>query len=152
MVSLIQIVKGLNDIANAHLQIRDFRFDDLNSFITSGATNYVCMLVHEPDVMVTKDRHFTLYKTRIYLFDKVLKDESNKTEVLSDLIRIAEDVIAEIKNPSWTWYVQIDQRPVIEHDYERTMDWLAATWFDVEFRLPTPDNRCQIPETSITRF
>lgn len=152
MQTLNQIIQGLSRIANSHRQIQSFAFSDLDSFLTSGVTTYPTMLVHEPDLIITKDRRFTLFRTRVYFLDKVLHDESNKQEVLSDLIRIAEDVIAEIKHPSWTWYAELGQRPLIDHDYERTMDWLAGSWFDVEFRLPNKDDRCQIPQDSITRF
>jgi len=150
MNSLNGIVKGLSDIATPHLQIRSFGFGDLHEFGTSGTTEYVAMWV-DPQPVV-KTRSFTKYRMTVYLFDRVLKGEANETEVLSDLIRIAEDVIAEIKHPSWTWYAELGQEVQIEYDTERMGDWLGASWFNIEFRLQNPDNRCQIPENSITRF
>ncbi len=150
MQTLNNILNGLNRIATAHRQIDRFGFGDLHEFETSGVTQYPAMFVEGQPVV--KERRLTKYRMRVYLFDKVLKDESNETEVLSDLIRLAEDLIAEIKPPSWTWYAELGQTPTIEYDTERTMDWLAGAWFDVEFRLPNKDDRCQIPQDSITRF
>lgn len=150
MNSLNGIIKGLSDIATAHKQIRTFSYSDINSFLTSGTTEYVAMLVEKQPAR--KTRSFTAFKFTIYVFDKVFKDESNEQEVQSDLIRICEDLIAEIKHPSWTWYAQIAQDIQIDYDTERTLDWLTGAWFTIEFRVMNPDNRCQIPEDSITRF
>ena len=150
MQTLNQLKRGLNDIADAHLQIRSFGFGDLHEFGTSGTTEYVSMWVDPQPVL--KNRRYTQYRMTIYLFDRVLKGEANETEVLSDLIRIAEDIIAEIRHPSWTWNQRLADEIQIEYDTERMGDWLGAAWFNIEFRLPTPDNRCQIPENSITRF
>jgi hypothetical protein len=146
--TLNQVVKGLNDIATAHQQINSFGFGDIWEMATSGVTNYPIMWVDCTGA--TRERSTTTYNLSIYLMDLVQRGEGNETEVLSDMHRIAEDVIAEIRHPDWTWVLNFDS-VTIDNFTESEPDMLSGVKFDISLSVVQPDDRCQIPLNSITR-
>src|SRR5688572_18224741 len=113
MNTLNQIVEGLKRIADSHQQIHSFGFGDFGEMATSGVINYPIMWAElNRDPGAIRNRRQTIYNFTIYILGIVRRGEGDELEVLSDAHRIAEDVIAEMRHPSWTWNFPFDNVPI----------------------------------------
>lgn len=149
ILTLNQIIKGLNDTANAHNQIHSFGFGNVWEMSTSGVTDYVIMWADLEDI--NRGRTLTEYNFTIYILDRVDRGERNETEVLSDCARITEDVIASLRHPDWTWVVEFNSARV-QVFTERSLDMLSGCAFSITIKTINPDDTCQIPTSTLTRF
>lgn len=150
MNSLNQITRGLSLIVDAHKQLNKFYFGDPFEFATSGTTTYPALVVDMTSFKTT--RSYAKFNFDFYLMDLVRKGESNETEVLSDMARIAKDLEAEMKHPTWTWDIdwsrEIEWLPFTEKDD----DWVSGYKGSIEIILDEPDDECAIPKSTINRF
>jgi hypothetical protein len=150
MISLNQVITGLNRIVAAHKQLNTFYQGDPFEFATSGTTNYPAMVV---DLIETKTlRSNQKFTFDFFLMDLVRKGESNETEVLSDLALIAKDISAELKHPNWTWYIDLNSEIVWEAFTEKDDDMVSGYKATIELMIDLPDDECAIPKSSINRF
>ena len=141
-MTLNQVVKNLNYIANAHNQINHFFFGELYNFASSGTTNYPAMAVTvEP---ATYSENMLTMNFNVYILDLVHKDLSNQTEVLSDTQSICLDVLALIKDPTiYSWNIDINTTLTdIQGGYD---DEVSGYWFPLKIRVPKPLDTCQVP-------
>lgn len=150
IATLNQILDGLEDIADAHGQINTFGKGDVWEMATSGVTEYPVMWVDLENV--TRSKNITAYNFTFYILDLVQKGEGNEWHVLSDTHKIAEDIIAELRHPSWTWNLRRDSDITINNFTEKLDDMLSGVSFQIPIQVVMPDDRCQIPATTITRF
>lgn len=141
MKTLNQVVKSLNDIADNHLQINHFFFGEEWDFASSGTVNTSAMIVVlQPSVL--SGSTFT-YDFKIYIGDLVKKDLGNKTEVLSDTMQIALDVIWQLQHPDYDGVIDTD---ITLNDFEDSFDCeLYGYWFDLKIKYSNPFDRCAIP-------
>jgi hypothetical protein len=143
-MTLNQIVKTLNEIADNHLQINHFFFGEEWDFATSGVVNCPAMItVLQPSVLEgsTITQNF-----KIYIGDLVQKNLSNKLEVLSDCQLIALDIIYQLQLPVYD-FVLINKDNITLNDFEDSFDCeLYGYWFDIKLKLPAPYDRCAIPQ------
>lgn len=148
MQTLNQVIKIFEDFASAHLQINSFGQGDVWETATSGTTNYPLMWVDvQPSVIKT---NVTEYRLRVYLMDLPSKDERDETEILSDMILIAQDVVDELKHPDYDFRFIQDEIQA-EGFTEWGDDQATGVFFDVEIGLKRPADRCAIPYTAINR-
>lgn len=143
MKSLNQVVKSLNDIADNHQQINHFFFGEEFDFDTSGTVNASAMIVVlQPSSL----QGSTLtYSFKVYVGDLVHKDLSNKTDVLSDTMLIALDIIYELQDPDYDGVVDTN---ITLNDFEDSFDCeLYGHWFDLKIKYSNPFDRCAIPQT-----
>lgn len=146
MVTLNNVVQNLSEIANKHLQIHGFKFGDPWEFYTSGVCNCTELWVQPQPPFVsltTIDYKFTLW-----LLDGVRRGEVNETEVLSDQILIAHDIIAQLHHPSYPWAFERSQRFTLNMYTEKTAYKLSGVTFDITLKTLKPADTCQIPFSS----
>ena len=146
--TLNQLNKAFNTIANAHLQVKTYGFGQVMNIATSGTIQHPLMWVELENATNRSDG--TFYQFTFYLMDIVKNDLSNELEVLSDMFKIAEDIIAEIRHKDWTFYV-IREDILIDYYTEGFTDKVTGVKFNINIGTETPNDRCAIPETSITR-
>jgi len=77
--------------------------------------------------------------------DRMLSEETNETEVLSDMTLIGEDVMAQLRKPTQQWVVS--DNASITYYTESDPDYLAGIKIDITLTLPSINNRCQVPST-----
>lgn len=142
-MTLNNIVKKLNDIAINHLQINHFFFGEEWDFATSGVVNCPAMIaVLEP---ATLEGAALTHSFKIYIGDLVQKDLANKSEVLSDCMLIALDIIYQLQLPAYD-FVLINKNSITLNDFEDSFDnELYGYWFQIKLKLPAPYDRCAIP-------
>lgn len=150
MYTLNQLVSSevgdLKKIADAHTQINSYGFGDPWEFAASGVTHYPAMfVVLNPAAVPTK---VVEYNVSILFMDIPHRDESNETEVLSDMILVASDVYAQLQHPDYSFTV--GGLPTYEPFTENLGDLVAGIKMDITIRAPFENDRCAIPADEIT--
>jgi len=144
ITTLNQLVKNLRVIASEHLQIHTFYYGDPHEFYLSGTTNSPEMWV-ACDSISRESGRVNVYNMNIVLADNVKRGEVNELEVESDLVRIAEDVIAQCMDSRYGWNVAESATINMSIRTERTPKNLTTVEFMIPIRVKLPNNRCAIP-------
>ena len=96
-MTLNQIVTELKKIGNAHEQINFVYFGDVWERLSNGEVTYPAMFYTLTGAtMVEKEIQ---YSFSLYFMDRMLAEETNETEVLSDMTQVGADVIAQLRFP-----------------------------------------------------
>jgi hypothetical protein len=144
-MTLNQIVKELTTIGNQHEQINFVYFGDVWERLSNGEVTYPAMF------MTLTGANFgakeIAYSFSLYFMDRMLMEETNETEVLSDMTQVAGDIVAQLRYPedysivTWT----LNQNLPITFYTEEDPDLLAGVKLDISLSLPFINNRCQVP-------
>lgn len=140
-LTLNQTVKLIRDIAQSHDQINTVYFGDVWEFLAQADNVYPAMFYSLTGSQIngkSLDMNFSLF-----FLDRQLQDESNETEVLSDQLLIAQDIVSMFKHPKFDW--EIGESINLEYFTENEKDYLAGVKADVTVSFPMLSNRCQIP-------
>ncbi len=140
-LTLNQTVKLIKDIAQSHDQINTVYFGDVWEFLAQTDNVYPAMFYSLTGSQIngkSLDMSFSLF-----FLDRQLQDETNETEVLSDQLLIAQDIISMLRFPKFDW--EISDNVVLEFFTENEKDYLAGVKADVTISFPMLSNRCQIP-------
>jgi hypothetical protein len=82
------------------------------------------------------------YTFNIYILDRHLV-ETDALEVLSDTNLIAQDIVAEFRNPTTEWVT--GDTITLTYFREDSPDYLAGVSINLNITLPSLNNRCIIP-------
>lgn len=148
VTTLNQIVQNLNEIANKHQQLHGFKFGDPWEFYTSGVCDAAELWIQVQPAsatLTTIDYTFTAW-----LLDGVRRGEINELEVQSDMILVAQDIIAKLHHPDYGWAFERSQRVAINPVTEKTPYKLAGVWFQFTLKLLYPADTCRIPLSGST--
>ena len=140
-LTLNQTVKLIKDIALSHDQINTVYFGDVWEFLAQTDNVYPAMFYSLTGSQIngkSLDMSFSLF-----FLDRQLQDETNETEVLSDQLLIAQDIISMLRFPKFDW--EIGDNVVLEFFTENEKDYLAGVKADVTISFLMLSNRCQIP-------
>lgn len=140
-LTLNQTVKLVKDIAQSHDQIKTVYFGDVWEFLAQTDNVYPAMFYSLTGSQIngkSLDMSFSLF-----FLDRQLQDETNETEVLSDQLLIAQDIISMLRFPKFDW--EIGDNVILEFFTENEKDYLAGVKADVTISFPMLSNRCQIP-------
>ena len=148
MVTLVEINDAFSSIATVHRQINTYGIGDPWELATSGTTRYPVMWA-TPDTGRMDDPGTYVSRWKVLLLDLVKSDESNETDVLSDMEQVALDVVALLTNPAFLTYdFHVDHTSVtIERVTEKFDDLLAGVLMTIEIRCPFNLDRCAVPQT-----
>lgn len=147
ITTLNQLVNNLRVIADNHIQIHNFLYGEPWEFYQSGCTNspelwLACESVNREGASAT------VFNMNIVIADNVRRGEANELEVESDLIQIAEDIIAQLRHPHYGWNVRREDNIRISIRTERDPKNLTTVEFQLSVRVPKSDSRCAIPFSS----
>jgi hypothetical protein len=81
----------------------------------------------------------------LYFFDRMLPEDTNETEVLSDQLQICQDIIAQLRYNNFEFDEGLNA--TLTFFTEDTPDLLAGVKADITIDLPYTANRCVIPTT-----
>ena len=144
-MTLNQIVKELTTIGNAHEQINFVYFGDVWERLSNGEVTYPAMFFTLTGANVAAKE--IGYSFSLYFMDRMLSEETNETEVLSDMTQVAGDIVAQLRYPTdysivtWT----LNQNLPITFYTESDPDYLAGVKLDVTLTVPFINNRCEVP-------
>ena len=144
-MTLTQIVKELTKIGNDHEQLNYVYFGDVWERISNGEVTYPAMFMTLTGASFgAKDIG---YSFSLYFMDRMLMEETNETEVLSDMTQVAGDIVAQLRYPEdysiVTW--SLNQNLPITFYTESDPDLLAGVKLDITLTLPFINDRCQVP-------
>ena len=74
------------------------------------------------------------YNFSIYVMDRMLMEETNETEVLSDMTLVGQDIVAQLRYPKAIW--EIGDNAAITFFTESDPDYLAGVKIDITMQLP----------------
>jgi hypothetical protein len=144
-MTLNQIVKELTTIGNDHEQINFVYFGDVWERLSNGEVTYPAMFFTLNGANVAAKE--IGYSFSLYFMDRMLMEETNETEVLSDMTQVAGDIVAQLRFPTdyqnvtWT----LNQNLPITFYTESDPDLLAGVKLDVTLTVPFINNRCEVP-------
>jgi hypothetical protein len=146
-MTLNQVIKELNTIASAHLQINTFGFGDVSDIAASGDVIYPLMFAMLDGVDVSDGVESV--KFSLVFCDIVKQGEVNETEVLSDQREIAKDVLSQLEEDIYDW--QFESNGVTLQPFtDRWTDSVSGYVASIVLQLPFISDRCSIPMTSIS--
>jgi len=144
-MTLNQIVKELTTIGNQHEQINFVYFGDVWERLSNGEVTYPAMFFTLLGAnYAAKEIGFSF---SLYFMDRMLSEETNETEVLSDMTQVAGDIVAQLRYPTdyanvtWT----LNQNLPITFYTESDPDYLAGVKLDITLTVPFINNRCEVP-------
>jgi hypothetical protein len=144
-MTLNQIVKELTKLGNDHEQINFVYFGDVWERLSNGEVTYPAMFFNLTGANVGEKN--IAYSFSLYFMDRMLMEESNETEVLSDMTQVAGDIVAQLRYPedysivTWTPSTSMPLTFFTESD----PDLLAGVKLDTTLTVPFLNDRCQVP-------
>ena len=144
-MTLNQIVKQITEFGNNHEQIKFVYFGDVWERLSNGEVTYPAMFFNLNDAQILAKQ--IQYNFSIYIMDRMLMEETNETDVLSDTTLIGQDIVANLRSPEYNWLVG-DNMPVTFYT-ESDPDYLAGIKIDFSLTLSSLNDTCQIPSNGI---
>jgi hypothetical protein len=144
-MTLNQIVKELTKLGNDHEQINFVYFGDVWERLSNGEVTYPAMFFTLTGANVGEKN--IAYSFSLYFMDRMLMEETNETEVLSDMTQVAGDIVAQLRYPedysivTWT----PSQSMPLSFFTESDPDLLAGVKLDTTLTVPFLNDRCQVP-------
>jgi hypothetical protein len=144
-MTLNQIVKQITTFGNNHEQINFVYFGDVWERLSNGEVTYPAMFFTLGDAQILTKQ--IQYNFSIYVMDRMLMEETNETEVLSDMTLIGQDLVAKLRSPEYNWLAS-DNMPISFYT-ESDPDYLAGIKIDFSLTLSSLNDTCQIPTNGI---
>ena len=143
-MTLNQVVATITNLANAHEQIKSVYFGDLSDYLSRGTENIYPSLFFDLTGGNIQEKSVIL-NFSLYFFDRMLPEDTNETEVLSDQLQICQDIIAQLRYNNFEFDEGLNA--TLTFFTEDTPDLLAGVRADITIDLPYTANRCVIPTT-----
>lgn len=140
--TLNQVVETIKQIGEAHGQIKTVYFGNLADFLSKGSDNKYPALFYDLTGSSISGTTLTM-NFDLYFMDRMLAEQSNETEVLSDQLSIAQDIIAQLKFNDFVFDIQ--DNVTLTYFTENTPDLLAGVMAGISLDLPFTADRCQVP-------
>ena len=140
-MTLNQIVKTITTFANNHEQIKFVYFGDVWERLSNGEVTYPAMFFTLTDAQILAKQ--IQYNFSIYCMDRMLMEETNETEVLSDMTLIGQDMVAELRDHKYDWIASDNM--TVSFYTESDPDYLAGIKIDFSLTLSSLNDTCQIP-------
>lgn len=142
-MTLNQVVAQITEIGDRHQQINFVYFGDVWERLSNGEVTYPAMFFTLTSAQLLAKQ--IQYNFSIYIMDRMLSEETNETDVLSDTTLIGEDIMALMRSNIYQWTIG-DNAPITFYT-ESDPDYLAGIKIDLTLTLPSINNRCQVPTT-----
>ena len=142
-MTLVDLVKKLKAIQEAHPMIRTFGEGDIYDYVDNGGEiEYPVMWV------VVKPSNYAnttmRYRLLILFADLLAEDKSNRLQLQSDQHQVALDVVSKLKLDT-QYNFNISTNVNVEFFQERFDDFTAGVSVDIEIVDPQPLDLCQFP-------
>jgi hypothetical protein len=139
-LTLNQIIKRVTDYGNQHAQINFVYFGAIYNRLSESDVTYPAMFFDIEDSRILAKQ--TEFRFSFYFVDRQLQ-ETEGTEIMSDMVLVAQDIVAQLRNNYNEWDVSED----IPMDFliESDPDYIAGVRIEVSLTIPNINNRCVIP-------
>ena len=143
-MTLNQVVATITNVANAHEQIKSVYFGEISDYLSRGTENLYPSLFFDLTGGQVQEKSVVL-NFSLYFFDRMLPEDTNETEVLSDQLEICQDIIAQLRYNNFEFDEGLSAN--LTFFTEDTPDFLAGVKADITIDLPYTANRCVVPTT-----
>lgn len=144
-MTLNQIVTQLTKLGNDHEQINFVYFGDVWERLSKQEVTYPAMFFTLTGANIYAKE--IGYSFSLYFMDRMLSEETNETEVMSDMTSVGQDIVAQLRYPedydNVTW--SLGNNVPITYYTESDPDYLAGVKLDITLTLPFINDRCQVP-------
>jgi hypothetical protein len=144
-MTLNQIVKQITEFGNNHEQIKFVYFGDVWERLSNGEVTYPAMFFNLNDAQILAKQ--IQYNFSIYCMDRMLMEETNETEVLSDMTLVGQDMVASLRDHIYNWVISDNMS--VTFFTESDPDYLAGLKIDFSLTLSSLNDTCQIPTNGI---
>lgn len=144
-MTLNQIVKQITAFGDNHEQIKFVYFGDVWERLSNGEVTYPAMFFSLIDAQILAKQ--IQYNFSIYVMDRMLMEETNETEVLSDMTLIGQDMVAKLRDHVYNWTASDNM--TLSFYTESDPDYLAGVKIDFSLTLSSLNDTCQIPTNGI---
>lgn len=141
-LTLNQVVSQIKAIAEAHQQINTVYYGDFDEFLGESADNVYPAMYFDSTNASISTRVLTL-NFSLYFFDRMLPEKTNETEAVSDMLNVAQDIIAQLLFQQFEF--EMNDSVQLTFITEDTPDNLVAVKADISMDLPFTSDRCQVP-------
>jgi hypothetical protein len=142
MTTLNQLIKTIEDLGNAHQQIKTTFYGNAFDFLSKGTDNVYPALFFDLTGASINGKSSTINFT-LFFCDRVLPEQSNEQEVLSDQLLTAQDIIAQLHYNDFDFILQ--DSVTLDFFTEDTPEYLAGVSATIALDLPYLQNRCEVP-------
>lgn len=141
-LTLNQVTSQIRAIAEAHKQINTVKDGDLDEFLGESADNVYPAMYFDVAPSNISTRTLTL-NFDLFFFDRLLPERTNEKEIMSDLLSIAQDIIAQLMYNEFEFEMSpnVPLTPVTEDTPDNLVAWQAS----ISLNLPFTSDRCQVP-------
>lgn len=153
-ITLNQVIARLEAIALAHKQINHFYYGNLVEWLAqdTGKVQYPACFVEHNTSNISSTGRFLTHNFRLYFLDLVHmanEAKANETEVLSDMMSVAGDIIALAKDPVYedTWYIE-GVAPMTLYS-EKLNDYVAGVSIDLPVNTYYLTDACAVPASEL---
>lgn len=140
--TLNQILNDLTTICANMAQVKSFNFGEVSDISASEQERYP--LVWADVVSSSISENTLLLSMVIRVMDIQKADQTNERDTLSDTLSIAQDIYAELNNPSYGEYFLIQQNVALNPMREALPDMVNGWEMGIIFELAQTRDRCQI--------
>lgn len=152
-LTLNQVKRRLESLANSHRQLRTVRFVGYDEALDESDVTYpLCVIELQTDNMVSLRDRLTYFNFKVYLFDPInIKKEAlgNEYEVKSDLASIAQDLIAMVNFNEYLADWSVDEEYNFKIANYQLQDLTGGVQFDLRIGVWYDANRCQVPASEV---
>lgn len=152
-MTLNQIVRRLQSLSLAHKQVRTFRKGLLGDLFADQTAKYPAVCLQDLGGNISLSGHATTVNYRMFISDLVHVSEdtnSNEEDILSDMVSIAMDLLAQMNNGNYDdWKISTDNS--LNFFVENENDLHAGCVIDISIAFMYTQNICQVP-TDLTDF
>lgn len=152
-MTLNQVLNRVKQISLGHKQVRSFNKGLVTDFFADKTTKYPAVCLQDLGGNISLTGHATTINYKLFISDLVHVSEdtkSNEEDVLSDMVSIAMDLLAQLNNGNYDdWRVSTDNSLNFFVENENGMH--AGCVIDLSIRFMYTQNVCQIP-TDITEY
>jgi hypothetical protein len=141
-LTLNQVVSQIKAIAEAHSQINTVYYGDFDEFLGESADNVYPAMYFDSTNASLSTRTLTL-NFSLYFFDRMLPEKINETEAVSDMLSVAQDILAQLLYEEFEF--EMSENVTLTFITEDTPDNLVAVKADISLDLPFTADRCQVP-------
>ena len=140
-MSINETIKKITALGVAHEQIKTVLFGNIFDML-DGERNYPIMFFDLDNASIGERNSKFTYS--FYFFDRVITGQTNETEVISDMMGVCEDIVAQLRQQDYEWTVP---SVGVEIFTDETPDLLAGVKASVTLEYPFINDRCQIPSS-----
>jgi hypothetical protein len=150
-MTLTSVIQRIKEIALAHQQVRSFQFvASMSEFSIDKSQLYPAIILQSSGGTVSLEGSATTLNFRMFLLDRLDHADRNRLDVQSDMIRIAQDILAQMNRGEYSDW-RVTRSANMELVVDSTDDYAAGVFIDVNVAIMYKQNVCAVP-TDLTSY